>query len=268
MLIVTDAAVDIPETLARSDRARVVSGEVWLGDKPFRGDSHDFWKASRAGVVFSTTPPSVNALIDAYRYPDLVVALHVSARLSATVARAHEACQRAGAGVVVVDTRSLSVGAGLLATAVDRATRDPIGTTSVIDVALGLPERLHTFVIVQDVSALQRSGRAGLVPEHRREKGRPVLAAVRGRTVVLDQPKDRTRALRHLAAHAKHSSRPGISRWALGHGDAYDLDDVTEELSHSFGSGPEFVMPIGPTVGAHVGVDAVVVGVMTESAYA
>lgn len=265
MLIVTDAAVDIPEVLASSDRARLVSGEVWLGDEPFRGDSQEFWKASRAGAVFSTTPPTVSALAEAYRHPDLVVALHVSARLSATVARAHEACQRAGASVVVVDTRSLSVGAGLLATAVDRAAREPLGTTSVIQVAQGLPERLHTFVIVQDVSALQRSGRAGLVPDHHLARGRPVLAAVRGRTVVLDQPKDRTRALRHLAAHAKQSSGPRIARWALGHGDANDLDDVTEDLSNSFGSGPEFVMLIDPTVGAHVGVDAVVVGVMTES---
>jgi DegV family protein with EDD domain len=268
MLIVTDAAVDIPESLASSDRARVVLGEVWLGDEPFRGDSHEFWKASRASAVFSTTPPTVSALADAYRHPDLVVALHVSARLSATVARAHEACQRVGAGVVVVDSCSLSVGAGLLAAAVDRATRDPVGTTSVIDVAQGLPERLHTFVIVQDVNALQRSGRAGLVPDHHLTRGRPVLAAVRGRAVVLDQPKDRSRALRHLAAHAKQSSRPGISRWALGHGDAYDLDDVTEELSNSFGSAPEFVVPIDPTVGAHVGVDAVVIGVMTEPAHA
>lgn len=265
MLIVTDAAVDLPPALAGSGRVRVVSGEVWLGDERFEGGDEQFWKALRAGAVFSTTPPTVSALTEAYRHPGPVVALHVSARLSATVARAHEAGPRAGPAVTVVDTRSLSAGAGLVAAAVDRAAHGPAGAASVADLALRLPERLHTFVIVQDVGALRRSGRAGLLPNHHLTKGHPVVAAVRGRVVMLDQPKDRARALRRLATHARQSSGPTITRWSLGHGDAGDLDDVVDQLCGSFGSEPEFVVPIDPTVGVHVGVDAVVVGVMTEA---
>ncbi len=266
MLIVTDAAVDLPEVLPKSERVRVASGEVWIDAERFEGDSAQFWKALRAGAAFSTTPPTVSALAEAYRHPDLVIALHVSAQLSATVARAREACQRAGAGVVVVDTRSLSVGAGLLIAVLDQLARDPGDATSIIEVAQGLPERLHTFLIVQDVGALRRSGRAGLLPDHHLVGMRPVVAAVRGRAVILDQPKDRTRAVRHLVTHASQSSGSTISRWALGHGDADDLDDIVEQLSESFGQRPEFVSPIDPTVGVHVGADAVVVGVMTEPA--
>ena len=266
MRIVTDGAVDLAPTLEFSERVRVVPGEVWIGDKPFAGDRGEFWRTLRAGTFPATSPPTVNALAEAYRHDDLVVALHVSAKLSATMTRAREAAQRAGSGIAVVDTRSLSVGSGLLASAVDQAAHDPRGIDSITDFAIGLPDQLHTFVIVEDPEALRRSGRAGLLPKDHVAKARPLLLAVRGRAVVLDQPKDRAKALRQLARHARQSTDSNVAAWALGHGDAADLDEITDLLCTSFGGPPEFVVAIDPTVGAHVGADAVVVGVMARAA--
>jgi fatty acid-binding protein DegV len=114
MLIVTDAAVDLPPVLEFSGRVRVVAGDIWVGDDLFQGPRDEFWSILRRGTFLSTTPPTVNALADAYRHDDLVLGVHVSAELSATVTRAHAAAQRAGAGVVVVDSRSLSLGYSLV----------------------------------------------------------------------------------------------------------------------------------------------------------
>ena len=172
-------------------RVRVVPAEVWFQEKPFAGDRAAFWKLLRAGTYPSTTPPTVSALAEAYRHHDLVCAIHVSADLSATVARAHEAAARAGPGVIVIDTRSISVGAGLIVAATGRAAHDPAHIPSVIDFARNLPDRLHTFALVQDPDALRRSGRAGLIPKDHLRRGHPLLLAVRGRAILLDQPKDR-----------------------------------------------------------------------------
>jgi fatty acid kinase fatty acid binding subunit len=266
VLIVTDGAVDLPPILELSGRVRVVPGEVWVGDEPFTGDRAEFWRTLRQGTFPSTTPPTVNAIAEAYRHHDLVVALHVSAELSATITRAREAAQRAGSGIVVVDTRSLSVGAGLLAAAADRAALDPLAEQSIVDLVTVLPDQLHTFVVVQDPEPLRRSGRAGLLPKHHVARGRPLVLAVRGRAILLDQPKDRAKALRQIVRHARLSTDSNVAAWSLGHGDASDLDDVTDLLSESFGHPPDFVVPIDPTVGAHVGPDAVVVGVLAGKA--
>jgi DegV family protein with EDD domain len=262
VLIVADGAVDLPPALEASGRVRVVPGDIWLDEEPFRADRNEFWRILRQGTFPSTTPPTVSALTEAYRHGDLVLGLHVSAELSATVTRAREAAQRAGAGVVIVDTRSFSVGAGLLAAAVDRAALDPLRGESIVDVATNLPDELHTFVVVQDAEALRRSGRAGLLPTDHLARGRPLLLAVRGRAIVLDQPKDRARALRQLVTHARRSTDARVGNWALGHGDATDVDHVTDLLTKSFGHPPDFAVAVDPTVGAHVGVDALVVGVM------
>ena len=263
MLIVTDGAVDLPAHLLGPDGVRVVPAEVWFQEKPFAGDRAAFWKLLRAGTYPSTTPPTVSALAEAYRHHDLVCAIHVSADLSATVARAHEAAARAGPGVIVIDTRSISVGAGLIVAATGRAAHDPAHIPSVIDFARNLPDRLHTFALVQDPDALRRSGRAGLIPKDHLRRGHPLLLAVRGRAILLDQPKDRQRGLRQLIAHAGRSAGPDIGAWALGQGDAADANDILETLSQAFGSPPTFALPLDPSVGTHVGPDAIVVALIS-----
>ena len=80
--------------------------------------------------------------------------------------------------------------------------------------------------------------------------------------MLLGQPKDRERGMRELITHVKRSSGSEIGPWALGHGDAPDADVVAATLSKAFGRPPAFAVPLDPTVGAHVGVAAIVVAVM------
>ena len=114
MLIVTDGAVDVPDDVTASELVRQVPGEVRGVDGPARVDRDEFWAGLRRGDYPSTSPPTVSALMTAYQHPDLVLALHVSGQLSATLQRAHAAAEHVGSGVSVIDTGSLSVGAGLV----------------------------------------------------------------------------------------------------------------------------------------------------------
>jgi DegV family protein with EDD domain len=262
MLVVTDGAVDLPPHLAYDEGVRVVPGEVWVDDKAFRGDQMAFWDLLRGGTFPSTSPPTVNALAEAYGGGGLVCAIHVSADLSATVARGQAAASRVGSGVIVIDTRSFSVGAGMIVAAVREAADDHGRTTSVIDFARSLPDRLHTFVLVPEADTLRRSGRAGLLPNAHLTRGRPLLLAIRGRAVLLGQPKDRDLGVRELITRARRNSGSGIGPWALGHGDAPDADVIATTLSNALGSPPAFTVSLDPAVGAHVGLGAIVLAVM------
>lgn len=259
-MIVTDGAVDLPDGLEGSPLVRVVPGQVWLGDEPLIVEQDGFWALLRHGTYPSTTPPTVNALVEAYRHPDLVVAIHVSATLSATLERAQEAATRVGPAVEVLDTRSLSVGAGLVAAAVHHAAQNPANRGSIVDLARSLPDRLHTFALVQDIEALRRSNRVGLLPKGHLSRSHPLLLAVRGRAVPLEQPRDRHAALKCLIAHLRHSAGPELGAWALGHADASDREALVEQLSRALGRPPSFVALIDPTVGVHVGPESLIVG--------
>jgi DegV family protein with EDD domain len=263
-ILVIDGAVDLPGRLEGSTRMRTVPGEVWIGDELFTGDPREFWALVRSGRYPSTSPPTVSALAEAYRHPDLVYAIHVSAELSATVARAQVAATRSGPGVTIIDTRSLSVGAGLVAAAVHHAVSEGLDHVSNIDLALTLPDRLHTFALVQDVESLRRSDRDGLLPKGRLARNHPMLLSVRGRAVPLEQPKDRGDGLRKLVAHLRHSVRSEIGAWAIGHGDASDCDQIVDQLSTELGQPPSFLACLDPTVGVHVGPEAILVAAISD----
>jgi len=262
MLIVTDTAVDLPAGLARSPSVRIVSGEVRHGDRPLVSSNEELWDQIRRREPLSTAPPTVEALADAYRQREMVCAIHVSGELSATMSRAREAANRIGPSLTIVDSRSFSVGAGLVVTAVHRSIDVSIPEAAAFDLASSLPGRLHTFALVEDAKSLKRSGRTGLLPEVHLHN-RPVLLGIRGRALYLEQPKDRSAGLASLADHARSSAQPGLGAWALGHGNATDRDAVVQLLAQAFGRAPSFVTSLGPAVGTHVGPNAIVVGVIS-----
>lgn len=265
MLIVIDGGVDIPEALERTSRVRQVPGRVWTPDGPLQGGRSALWPLLRTGQYPSTAPPTVNELADAYQHDGRVLAVHVSGQLSTTVARAREAAAQVGANVVVMDTRSLSVGAGLIVTAlVQKISEHPADLTgSSLPPLDRLGERLHTFALVQDVATLRHSDRASLLPRSRLVHDHPLVLAIRGRVVPLGQPRDRRKALDELASHVRTTSSGPLRAWSLGHGEASDVSQVIDRLSHALGSTPQFVTVLGPNVGAHLGPDALVVGALS-----
>ena len=262
MLIVTDGAVDLPAQLADSEFLAVVPGEVNGDGGAMVLGQDEFWSLLRQGSYPSTSPPTVSALAEAYGASETVLAIHVSAQLSATVSRAREAAERVGTAVTIVDAQSLSVGAGLVVAAVHRAAIETNDPDPIIELAKALPSRLHTFAIIDHVESLRRSDRAGLLPKAHLAKNHPLVLAVRGRVVPLAQPRHRHGALADLIQRLRHTTRtPGP--WALGHGDAHDVNEVMAQLSAEFGSAPAFVTHLDPTVGVHLGPESLVVGVLS-----
>lgn len=272
VLLVVDGAVDLPDRVTRSPGCRMAAGEIWLDGARVGGGGAQLWSLLRSDRYPSTSPPSVSALLAAYGRGGPAVGVHVSGRLSVTVARAHEAVARRdaspGSSAHVIDTGSLSVGAGLVALAVHEATEHAAevhgaevhGAEVLAAVARSVSDRLHTFALVQDVRALRHSERASLVPRAHLTSHHPLVLAVRGRVVPLAQPRHRRLAVDELARHVQGTAGGRLGAWALGHGDARDLDAAVSCLTDRLGAPPRYTVELGPTVGTHLGPDSLVVG--------
>jgi len=152
----------------------------------------------------------------------------------------------------------------LVVAAVHRAVESPLEHESIIDYAQSLPDRLHTFALIQEIETLRRSDRSGLLPPGHLAKSHPLLLAARGRVMALGQFKTRDVALRRLVWHLRASAEPAyVGAWAIGHGDVADATALMDQLSSHIGSPPAFVTRLDPTVGSHLGPDSVVVGAIS-----
>lgn len=257
--IVTDGGADLPDGVAESLGIRIVRGPVHLNGSDWRGTIDDFWRVVHAGdPAPSTAPPGREAFAEAFAGADPVCAVLVSSELSRTVEHAKEAAG-GNQSIHVVDSRSLSVGTGLVATAAARAAALDADFDEVKGLARQLVDQVHLHAVIDDVDYLLRGGRAGLVDAHAKRGSRYVVA-VKGHVIPLERAKDRQGAIRHLLDHLADHLRHGVEHWAVGHGAASDVDEFTARVQDRLARPPEFVVPLGPSVGTHAGPGALVVG--------
>jgi DegV family protein with EDD domain len=262
--VVTDGAADVPVEVARRLAITAVPGMVHFGEEVFVGEAPEFWRRVRAGgPPPSTAPPTVAALAAAFAGEEPALAIHVSAELSRTEDHARAAAGRVPNAVRVIDSRSMSVGTALLAITAAEAAHAGLDLADLHDTVCGLVERVHVHAVIDAVDYLLGAGRAGLLDTTAIRHGARQVVAVKGHAILLRQTRDRHRAIRELLDHLARDHVPlGVDRWAIGHGDAADVDAFVTEAGLAFGTPPSFVALLSPTVGTHTGPDALVVGLL------
>lgn len=260
--MVTDGAADLPDRLAAGLNIEVVRGPVCFGENRWRGVPGEFWAALRHGERLpATEAPSVEQLAAAYgQASGPVLAAHVSGELSRTVAHARAAAVASAGEVEVVDTRSLSVGTALVVAAAGEAVAAGVEEDRLRELVSGLVDAVHVHAVIDDVEFLVRGGRAGLVAAKVSKHAQRHVVAVKGHVIPVCQVRRRGEAIREMIAHVREHTTEGVSRWAVGHGDASDVDEVVGRLCGLFCSDPAFVTLLGAPVGSHLGPGAVVVG--------
>lgn len=263
--VVTDGAADLPADAAASLGVRIVRGPVRLDGQPWEGDLEQFWAELGKGPDLPTTAaPSAAALAEAYRGDEPVLAVHASSQLSRTVERAREAAAGVPTSVDVVDSRSLSVGTGLVVMAVAEAARAALTGDPLVSMAETCVEQLHLHAMIDDVAFLVHGGRAGLVTAKAGRHARRHVIAVKGHVIPIRQVRHRAEAVRELVDHVSDHVGAGVSRWAVGHGDAPDIDEIVERLCGVFGSDPAYTTLVGAPVGSHMGPRSVVVSFLSD----
>ena len=139
--VVADSACDLPDDLAAAEGIHIVPLSVAFGTRSFLDgrelDAASFWDlVTSSDEIPTTASPSPAAFLDAYAASadtgaSAVVSVHVAGTLSRTVETARAAAVESPLRVEVVDSRSVSLGQGLVVLAAARAAARGAGVADV-----------------------------------------------------------------------------------------------------------------------------------------
>lgn len=277
LFVVTDSSCDLPRALAREHGIQVVPLSVRFGDQRYQ-DGVDLEPKAFYDMLESnaehpkTAPPDVDAFAERYRelLPRRdVVSVHISEKMSQTVVHARHAAAGARKATFrrdegdappeleVVDTRSVSLGLGLMALFAARMAARDLTAGEVTRRLQEIRERIGILFVVDTLEYLKRGGRIGAAQAWMGKLLgiKPILGVADGEVVPVDRVRggraahprilelvaERTQAERPLLAAVAHAKAPV---WA---------DRLRQLLTERFDVAELVVAEMGPTVGAHAG---------------
>ncbi|HWF21155.1 MAG TPA: DegV family protein [Acidimicrobiales bacterium] len=275
--VVTDSAGDLTPSLAEERGVTIVPLSIRFGSEEFVDGAtltaEDFWRRCKSSDVLpETSAPSPGAFQEAFLAAasdgyDGVVCINISGALSATYQAARTAADTISdqVPVRVIDSRSVTMGQGLMVLAAAESAAGGASLEEVEAVVQGRIERTQVFGAIDTLEHLEKGGRIGGA---RALLGsllsiKPVVHVVDG--VVEEESKQRTRSrqLRYLAD--KIIGFGNLERVAVCNGAASDLDDLLGLLSGVDVKYPLEVVNLGPVVGTHTGPGTIGVCVVTIS---
>ena len=273
--VVTDSAGDLTPALAEEQGVTIVPLSIRFGSEEFVDGAtltaEEFWRRCKSSDVLpETSAPSPGAFQEAFLAAagdgyDGVVCINISGALSATYQAARTAADTVSdqVPVRVIDSRSVTMGQGLMVLAAAESAAGGASLDEVEAVVQGRIERTQVFGAINTLEHLEKGGRIGGA---RALLGsllsiKPVVHVVDG--VVEEESKQRTRSrqLRYLAD--KIIGFGNLERVAVCNGAASDLDDLLGLLSGVDVKYPLEVVNLGPVVGTHTGPGTLGVCVVT-----
>ncbi|MGH7535219.1 MAG: DegV family protein, partial [Gemmatimonadales bacterium] len=270
--VVTDSSADLADPVLDRHHIALVPLQVVFGDRTFRDrvelKPEEFYLRMReARELPTTSQPTpadfVRVLRDARGEADEVVAVLLSASLSGTFASAQAAVRAAGiTGVHLVDSRSASLGVGMLALRAAELAESGRPAADVVAELERVRERSGMLLTVDRYDNLLRSGRvswgkawiAGMLDV------KPILSLdASGRVVPVDRVRGRENVVPRLLSllDQRLVPRPRSVRFGVVHVEApEEAERVRTALVAAYQPRDCFVSLATGVLGTHVGTGA------------
>ncbi len=263
--IVTDSSCDLPQSLADELGIEIVPLTIRFGTDEFvdRRDltPEQFWaRCKNSAVLPETAAPAPGLFEAAYRKlasagATGIVAVMLSGDLSATMQSAELAARAVAAEipVVVVDSRTVTMGLGMMAVSGARMGRDGATIEAVATEMRALAERTKVFGALDTLENLKKGGRIGnaraLVASVLSIK--PIIEVRNGKVEEAGKQRTRAKALAFLASKVREQGR--VANLAVVHGAvAADARQVADGLADLVDN-PIVISDMGAVIGAHAG---------------
>jgi DegV family protein with EDD domain len=266
--IVTDSACDLTDELVQAHHIGVVPLTIRFGEEELEDrvqlSPEVFWaRCAGKGALPETAAPSPGSFINAFQQAaddgaEGVLCLTLSSGVSGTYASALTAADGFSAiPVRVVDTRSLTMGQGLLVLAAAEDAAAGQGLDQVTATTEARIPRIRVYGVLGGLEHLQRGGRIGgaqaLLGSLLNIK--PVIQVKDGEVAEESKQRTRSRALTYLTT--KVSGDVPLERLAVADGACDDIDDVLARLKDIPSTYPLVSVQLGPVVGTHAGPNTV-----------
>jgi DegV family protein with EDD domain len=275
--IVADSACDLPQSFLEEHEIQVVPLRVHFGRENYLDrvtiQPAEFYARFAVCSEYPKTsqPPSADfkQIYDALAVHHAgIVSIQVSSALSGTHQAAVLAARNLpGTTVLHVDSRSASLGTGLVVRVAAEAVRAGASAMNAAELARAASERVRLFVAVPTVEHLVRGGRVS--------HGKGLLARTLGILPVITigrdgRAKKAASAFGHAAAVRKmmaclfEAAGPGPGQlFGVVHADALELaEQVAAEIRGRYPSSDVMINEASPVLGAHAGPGALGVAVL------
>jgi DegV family protein with EDD domain len=260
--VVADSACDLPAGVAQDHGITVVPLVVRFGHDEFDDgvglDATQFWKRMADDPQLpETSSPAPGKFEAAYRALTAggatgIVCVTLSADLSSTYQSAVLAAGAAGVPVEVIDSRSVSLGAGFAALAAARVANGGGSLQQSAGAARAVARSTQVWGVLDTLENLRRGGRIGgakaLLASVLAVK--PVIEVRDGRVEEGGRQRTRARAIAFLVDQVRAGGP--VERVAVMHGEAPDVDVLVDRL-RPLSAEPVLVTTMGAVIGAHAG---------------
>jgi len=269
VVVVTDSSSRLPDELCERWGIRQVPLHILLDGLDLRDgvdeiprDIHEHGKATTAAA----TPAE---LCNAYQRAladsgdDGVVAVHLSAALSGTVAAAEATATELGPSVRVIDSKSTAMNTGFVTLAAARAAADGADLDTVAEAARAAVARNHGFIVVHRLDNLRRSGRIGGAAAWLGTALalKPVLRIDDGKLVLAQRVRTASKALAAMIDRVCDVVGDSAAALAVHHvANPAGAADVAAALAERLPAcKPAIITDLGPVLALHVGAGALAV---------
>lgn len=262
--VVTDSACDLSDTLVEAMRIEVVPLSIRFGDDELVDreelSPEEFWDRLRSSTALpETSAPSAGKFEERFRGlvergASGIICINLSSRLSATMQAAQVAANavRDQCPIVVIDSRTVSMGLGALCLTAARRAADGAKLEEIVEDVLSRRDRTRLFGALDTLEYLKKGGRIG---NARALLGsmlsiKPIVEVHEGAVEEAGKVRTRSKALHLLAEKAR--AQP-IDSLAVLHGQAPDVEDLLDMLADIFPRDDIVTGLVGPVIGTHAG---------------
>jgi fatty acid kinase fatty acid binding subunit len=276
--IITDSTADLPPEVAQDLGITVVPLSLQFGKETLRDgldiDANQFFKRLRASRITPTTSaPSPKMFEDVYlqmvREHDALLSIHISSKLSDTVASAEKGALPflGRKKIAVVDSLSASRGLGYLAMAAAEAAKAGASLDELVKLMRTLIPHVYLVFFVETPEYLHRGGR--LIKAQAMLGSmlniKPLLAIEDGEIVPLEKVRTRQRAIEKLCEFTLEFSR--VRKMTILHAENEpEVKELIDKIREHLPNAAIETATYGPILASHVGPDALGVVIFEEPA--
>lgn len=272
--IVTDSTADIPPSLVHELGIEVVPLRIWIDDQVYRAGlditNEQFYELLQDGHVrFSITSP--NALIFEQLYRKLaleydhIFSIHLSSRLGSVYRTANQARAKLPASLTqidLIDSKSASMGLGLVVLAAARAARDGASPAVVRQIITDMMRHSHVVFFVDTMEYLERSKRLTLAASvlGSMQRIKPLMILDEGDIVPYERTRTRAKAIEGLYTFIEDF--PKVQEVvALYANTSEDVEKLLEKVEPIFPPEKVQIVQFSPSIALHLGPGAMGVAV-------
>ncbi|HSH04412.1 MAG TPA: DegV family protein [Anaerolineae bacterium] len=269
--IVVDSTADIPADFVAEHGITIVPAYVNVGEESWADDvdisrSEFYRQLPNLRPHPTTAAPPVGVFTNAYQKvidegATAIISIHLASVFSSIYNSARLGAQAVDSDVPIhlIDSRQLTLGGGWLSILAAEAVAAGQSVDEILAMIEATIPRIYTCAVLDDLNYLRRSGRANWA-----QFGlgtllqiKPVMFVHDGELAVSERVRTRKRSLKRIEDLV--ASYGPLERLAIIHAHApEDAELLRGRLQAHFPAGkPQLVVEVAPTIGVHVGPQAV-----------